>query len=112
MNLPDNNKKIETMLKELAVSAKVIDYNFERWKCAENVYRTEIQENLGSTRHTALYTKPLSDKRPPQGHSNAPNKAPTRLGCEFKADQMALKFVLKFSIPLDVYGAVPVRAKS
>ena len=27
------------------------------------------------------------------------NKAPTRLGCGFKADQMALNFVLEFSTP-------------
>ena len=51
-------------------------------------------------RRAALYMKPQTDKRrPPQDHSSASNKAPTRLGCGFKADQMALNLVLKFSTP-------------
>ena len=95
LNLHNKNKKIETLLKELVVSVKLIDYTLERCKCVENVYRTGIQKNLGSTRRAALFTKSQSDKRPPQDHSSASNKAPTRLGCRFKADQMALNFVLQ-----------------
>ena len=53
IHLHDNNNKIETLLKELAVSVKLIDCTLERWKCVENVYRTGIQKNLGSMRRAA-----------------------------------------------------------
>ena len=43
---------------------------------------------------------PQSDKRrTPQEMFSTSNKALARLGCGFKADQMALNFVLEFSIP-------------
>ena len=43
---------------------------------------------------------PQSDKRrTPQEMFSTSNKALTRLGCGFKADQMALNFVLEFSTP-------------
>ena len=58
-----------------------------------------MQEKLGGTRRVALYTKPQSNKRRSSQNLSSESKAPTRLGCGFKADQFALNFVLKFSSP-------------